>query len=342
MKSVLNWSLLLIFSILVSSEKSHSQDTVVPFDLALSAASHEAGIMFEESEYHSHEIYYNLQGHPAVYALVFKRRGTTAPTIRQIQSQHEAQFSEIHGMEAELENIQGMSISGSEKRKRVDELSERIQAAKVEMQMRDTFITVLASATETQVPVISLHKGLPLPLLLMPSLKANLRESAEGMNELGPVVYLGVLDIFYSLQAGAANRSAFRENETTIQNFSRLIRMPTGEIEDASSIEQEINKTLQMDVESDTIRQTVIEKQWNAAKNRHLGIDEKEEREPIPNLDQRDRSIPEEPPRIPTQQMMKTDRQAPSKKSILPVQIKSLEKSRPPKPEKSSSGEVRR
>ncbi|RPI71281.1 MAG: hypothetical protein EHM45_23795 [Desulfobacteraceae bacterium] len=155
--------LLLLFVFMFFQAKGVAAGDRVPVELAQKAALLSANDIFGPVSCVDHAIYYNLADEPAVYVFTFSRKPGPLPGIDTIKSKVNAARTKRLALEKDID-----TLSLPEKTAKIMEIQNYWQ----EMRQEENFVTVTASATYTQVPVIEIYAGLPPHVVALEDAKA--------------------------------------------------------------------------------------------------------------------------------------------------------------------------
>lgn len=143
--------------------------------------------------------YYDLDGNPAVYELVYKKpeaqinnRESLIHAINSMREERDLLIRQIKEIEKDT-NILTVDVKNQLK-----ELRQQKSTLQRKMYMTDEFQTVMTGATTVSDPLIRCRRGLPYPFVKKEELKKMLEDELSDKNlNLQEVIYLGPTDLFY-------------------------------------------------------------------------------------------------------------------------------------------------
>lgn len=141
-----------VFFLMFFQLQGFAAGEIVPVELSRKAALHYAGEIFGQVRYFDHTTYFDLDDEPIVYVFTLYRKSGALPAIDEIKSNVNAYRAKRLEIEKSINDLQ--LTEKDEKRAEIKEFWKR-------MRHEEDFVTVTASATYRQVPVIQMYAGLP-------------------------------------------------------------------------------------------------------------------------------------------------------------------------------------
>ncbi len=287
MKLIIRTFLICVFLVvnsahLLAGEDSGQNPAPVPIELAKFVALYHAkqfyGDMGDLALYDS-EVYYDLKGNPAVYAIVLVSSEVTPPSHEQLNTKIGSRYSDIESFRQEITAIENQSISGKAKSQKIQNIRAQIIEATKDLTGTETFVTVICGANESCVPVLKLFKGLPKHLTQAPLLlnKPGVKDVVRG-ETVRRTFFLGMFDLAFEFGAYKSQRSLTidKDIEGQLRPDMVLIHSRTGKIVKLSDlrtvIEQQKNKIeaatkSRRQIESRTTNS--LQQKWDRLKNRY-------------------------------------------------------------------------
>ncbi|GAH60712.1 unnamed protein product, partial [marine sediment metagenome] len=221
-----------ISATLLADEDSGQAAVPVSLELAKFVALDHAKQFYGDMgdlEFYDSEIYYDLNGNPAVYAIILVSSEVTVTSREQLKAKIASKYSDIESLRQQITPIKNQSISGKKKSQKIQNIHAQILQARKDLAGIEKFVTVICGADMSYVPVLKLFKGLPKHLTHRPFLlsKPGVRSSVRG-NEVQRTFYLGMFDLAFE----------FGDSETTrqVQSANQIRKaIPKAEVKLAHS-----------------------------------------------------------------------------------------------------------
>lgn len=286
-KTILVCSLISLVLCNVKSARSADEDTYVPFDLALSIAKETAESFYPEMtplEYSFSEIYFDIEGGPAVYAFTFASVGTYSKdktfiieTIKEWESQKKSIAEQVKVIDKE-------KYSGKKKAEKKAELMNAIRNNTREVEGLDVLVTVICGAKETFSPVLKVFKGLPEHFTLPYKLLQNdeVKKNINGTT-LVNTIFLGMFDLAFEFddsreQMKVSGGASNKPSKVTFDQNCQLVLSRTGKILPVKEIKEKMLKAKENKKEAIKAKQTSadesrkpdVAKQWLRYKKRYI------------------------------------------------------------------------
>ncbi|KPJ87457.1 MAG: hypothetical protein AMS17_08470 [Spirochaetes bacterium DG_61] len=238
--------MLVMIFVIFSLPESHAQNDLVPIELSLKASIYYAEEIFGEVRFLDVVTYYDMDDKAAIYVFTLYRKPGEIPKLAEIKK--ELRLIREEKIQLDRDNTPGHAPQVAEK----DFKTETYWKI---MRQEEAFVTVVASATYDQVPVIQMYAGLPLHMVALQDAETvALEELNVGNVRLEKLLYLEPLRFVFKFTDDFGN--------SVLVNPLKLQKMDDNDLESM--------RYYQMMIEEDHImqrRRSIVQKKWNHIKD---------------------------------------------------------------------------
>ena len=277
--------MLVTFSISSASDTQDSGPTAdpVPLELAKFVALDYAKNFYSDMgniEFYDSEIYYDLNGNPAVYAIVLVSIKVTPLSPEQLKAKIVSTYSEIQTLQRTIASIENRAITGKAKSEKIKDIRAQILDLRKEFAGTEAFVTVICGADESHVPVLKLFRGLPAHLTQVPVLlgKPAVRNAVAG-DTVVRTFFLGMFDLAFEFDVPTTRRSlsATDHLKEELSHDITLVHSRTGKIVQLGTLLNcvEQHKTTRVKAEARIRTQAAVnttkslQEKWDRFRNRY-------------------------------------------------------------------------
>jgi hypothetical protein len=212
-----------MFFLMVFQLQGVAADKIVPVELSRKAALHYAGEIFGQVRYFDHTTYFNLDDEPIVYVFTLYKKSGPLPDIAEIKSNVYAY--RVKRLEIE-KSINDWPLS-----ERTDKRAE-IKNYWTKMRHEEDFVTVIASTTYDQVPIIEMYAGLPPHIVASEDAKEIARTVLDKTSiRLEKLRYVAPLRFEFEYADSFGKSTLVSPLDFQIRDISILRQKKSGEIE---------------------------------------------------------------------------------------------------------------
>jgi len=265
----------LLFTFLIMGSVLYAQQhDSVSLELAKTAAIQHAQLKYEKASFYSVTPYYDMEGDIAVYCVVLKKeKGRDLPESQLIE--------DLQKSNQRVQELRSELASTELPEDKQDEIRREIDKAEKEASFEGDYITVLTGTSIKQVPVLMSYEGIPQHLRMKHEAEELLHQQNESQ-QLGPVFYFGLFDVFYGLKpAGNPAASTFLQDLDEVKDITipqHLLNPVGGEIMTLDEIREQVERAELQSLKKSTgtyltdeleEREQKLARQWEAISSLH-------------------------------------------------------------------------